>query len=309
MRFKVTADNKDERLDKFLVKKFPHLSRAQLQKAITQGKILVNGQKPSKHRFLKKNDNIDINFDVQELEKKAPRAPLANPQIKLDIIFEDDNYLIVNKPANQIVHPAEHYSNNDTLAHGLLAHYPGLASVGEDKTRPGIVHRLDKEVSGVIAVPKTQEAFLHLKKQFQERKIYKEYIALVYGKMPQYHDFIKFNIERSKTSGHKMAAKPDSSGKEAVTEYEVIKEYNNYSLLKVIIHTGRTHQIRVHLNALSHPIVGDELYRPKSLKSKVKLSRIFLHAYILKFKNLAHEEVAFKADLPLELKRFLDNLA
>ncbi|MFA6027518.1 MAG: RluA family pseudouridine synthase [Patescibacteria group bacterium] len=308
MDYKVKPEFIDERLDKFLVKKFPNLSRAQIQKAITDGHVLVNNQKPSKHRFLKADDLVNIDFNAEELEKKSPAALQPNADIKLNILFEDENYIIVNKPANQIVHPAEHYKNNDTLAHGLLAHFPGIALVGEDKTRPGIVHRLDKEVSGVLAVPKTQEAFLHLKKQFQDRSIYKEYIALVYGKMPQNHDYITFNIERSKTRGHKMAAKPDNSGKEAVTEYEVTKEYALYSLLKVIIHTGRTHQIRVHLNALSHPIIGDELYCPKNLKNKAKINRIFLHAHILKFKNMQGEELSFKAALPDDLKVFLEKI-
>lgn len=305
----ITEKEKDWRLDKFLVLKFPRLSRAFIQKTIINGQVLVNDKKISKHRFLKINDKITINFDPQEVQQKKQINLEPNKAIKLAIVFEDANYLVVDKPANLIIHPSEIHPEADTLINGLLAYLPEINNIGEDKTRPGIVHRLDKEVSGLMVIAKTQEAYLDLKKQFQQRKIYKEYLALVHG-IPAHKQYtIDFNIERSKTDGRKMAAKPDSSGKAASTEYEVVKEFSNYALLKVIIHTGRTHQIRVHLNALGYPIVGDTIYYPKSLRTNIKLNRIFLHSHILKFKNLAGVILSYQRDLPKELKDLLAGLS
>lgn len=309
MEIIATEVEKNIRLDKFLVSRYPEISRARIQKAITDGLVLVNNKKPSKHYFLKPADQININFAADEINRQKEINLAPNKKIKLDIIFADDNYIVVNKPANMIVHPSDIHPADDTLVNGLLAYCPDLKNIGEDPTRPGIVHRLDKDVSGLLVAAKTPAAFTDLKKQFQNHQVYKEYIALVHGRPSKKHDFIKFNIERSKTNGRKMAAKPDNSGREAITEYEVVKEFNNYSLLKVIIHTGRTHQIRVHLNALGYPLVGDNVYCPKSLKSNVDLHRIFLHAHILKFANLAGETLEFKKDLPTDLKTFLDSLS
>lgn len=296
MQFTISEEFKDWRLDKFLVKNYPDVSRAQIQKAIEAGKVSLNNKKIPKHCFLRAGDIITGSLDDEITKAKTAFHLLPNPQIKLNIIFEDENYLIIDKPANLIVHPSEAHQENDTLINGAIAYYPEMMNVGEDKMRPGIMHRLDKEVSGLLVLAKTQIAYTSLKQQFASRQVYKEYIALTYGKFTEKHGFIDFPIARSKTASYKMAALPllklrqagksDKSGKEALTEYEVIAEDNNYTLLKIILHTGRTHQIRVHLNAISHPIVGDEIYRPKNLKSNLQLSRIFLHARKIKIKNL-----------------------
>lgn len=298
---KITPLDAEERLDKFLVEKFPDLSRTQLQKLITEEKILVNQKKASKHYFLVEGDLIDYNFDLNEEKNKKNITLKPNKNIKLNIVFEDANYLVLNKPAGIVVHPSESHPENDTLINGVIAHYPEIINVGEDKLRYGVIHRLDREVSGLIVLAKTQPAFLHLKKQFKDRAVYKEYLAMVHGILEEKSGRIDLNIERSKTKGYKMAARPDQSGKEAITDYKVIKEEKNFSLLKVIIRTGRTHQIRVHLSALGYPVVGDKIYRPKSLKTRIKLDRIFLHAHKLKFKNLEEEELSFKQELPSDL--------
>ena len=156
----------------------------------------------------------------------------------------------------------------------------------------------------MLAVTKTQPAWLDLKNKFKARKVYKEYIALVHGIPSQEKDEITFSIARSGTSG-KMAARPDDSGKPAKTEYEIIEKYNHLALLKIILHTGRTHQIRVHLNAIGHPVVGDQLYRPKNLKTRIELDRIFLHSHKLEFTNIYEDEMSFMAGLPKELNNLL----
>lgn len=308
MHIIIGEEFKDWRLDKFLVKNYPDLSRAQIQKAIAAGKIQLNNKKIPKHCFLRVNDVITGSLDEEIQLAQTAFTLQPNPKIKLNIIFEDDNYLVIDKPANLIVHPSQAHLENDTLINGVLAHCPEVINIGEDKMRPGIVHRLDKEVSGLLVIPKTPIAFLSLKNKFASREIYKEYIALAHGKFTEKHGFIDFAIARSKTTTYKMAAKPDDSGKEALTEYEVIKDNNHYTLLKIILHTGRTHQIRVHLNAIGHPIVGDEIYRPKNLKSNLQLHRIFLHAKKIKFKNLLQEEKEFVAELPEELKKILEKI-
>ena len=236
--------------------------------------------------------------------------------LKYQTIFENNKFLIINKPAGLLVHGANHIKE-PTLADQLLKKYPELAKVGEDPCRPGIMHRLDKQVSGLMAVAKTQIAFNHLKKQFQDRTITKIYTALVYGKIERDEDEINFPIQRS-SKGHKMAALPlttkgqaTQEGRQAITEFEVIKRFINYTLLKVKIKTGRTHQIRVHLSAYGHPVVGDDLYGTRKTKEKNKklnLGRIFLVANKLSFIDLNGKQKTFKIDLPEELKNFLKKI-
>ena len=234
--------------------------------------------------------------------------------LKYEKIFEDKNYLVINKPAGLLVHGAPHIKE-PTLVDQLLKKYPKIEKVGDDPSRPGIIHRLDKLASGLMVVAKTQESFNDLKVQFQKRTIQKYYTALVYGKIEKDEDDINFPIERS-AKGHKMAAKPttvkgekNEAGRNALTEFEVTKKFINYTLLKVKIKTGRTHQIRVHMSAYGHPIVGDDLYGTKKTKiknKKLNLDRIFLVADELKFTDLKGEEKVFKINLPNELKNLLE---
>ena len=228
-------------------------------------------------------------------------------------IFKNKEFIIINKPAGLITHGAPHIKE-PSLADLLLKDYPEIKKIGEDPWRPGIVHRLDRLASGLLVVARTQESFDNLKNQFKNRTIKKHYRALVYGKIEKDEDEINFPIKRS-TKGYKMAALPETikgknniSGRNAITEFQVKKKYINYTLLDTKIKTGRTHQIRVHMCAYGHPVVGDDLYSTKKTREKNKkfnLGRIFLHASELEFTDLKGQGQKFKAKLPDELVNFL----
>jgi 23S rRNA pseudouridine1911/1915/1917 synthase len=244
------------------------------------------------------------------------------------IIAETSDYLVINKPAGLAVHSGGNLKG-PTLIDWLIANYPKIKDVGEDLTRPGLVHRLDKNVSGLMVVAKNNKSFLSLKNQFKERSVIKEYIALVYGQMISDDGIIDFPITRSK-SGYKMAALPVKTedllfrhhprrrdqgnvnswfkSRTALTEFDVIKKFINYTLVKVRIKTGRTHQIRVHFFAYGHPLVGDDLYYTKKTKvknEKLKLNRVFLVSVHLGFKDLQEKSQSFIIDLPDELTKVL----
>lgn len=307
-------DNK-KRLDKFLVGKFPGQTRSQIQKLIKNGAILVNEKKPSVHQFLKTDDLITVHrarpaVDARGDNQPSPQAQAAAPgRGELHIISDQSDYLVVNKPAGLLVHPAP-TTNEPTLVDWLLQKYPGMNKIGEDPLRPGIVHRLDRDVSGLLVVAKTQDMFDRLKSQFKTRKIKKEYTALVYGAPAKDSGEINFNIDRSETADHKMAAVPEheNRGRKAVTAFEVVKRFANYTLLTAKPQTGRTHQIRVHLNAFGLPIVGDTIYKPKKLKTKIKMNRIFLHAQYLGFYNLDNTWSDYQTPLPSGLQEIINKL-
>jgi 23S rRNA pseudouridine1911/1915/1917 synthase len=231
-------------------------------------------------------------------------------------IFEDENYLVINKPAGLLVHGADHIQE-PTMVDQLLKKYPSLIKVGDDPNRPGLIHRLDKSASGLLVIAKTQKNFDNLKKQFQKRTIGKYYTALVYGQIAKDEGKINFPIKRS-SRGYKMAALPlvakgtaNTEGRQAITEFEVVKRFINYTLLKIKTKTGRTHQVRVHLSAYGHPIVGDDLYGTRKTKEKnrkLKLGRIFLVADELSFVDLHKEKKEFKIKLPPELRIFLKQI-
>ncbi len=247
-----------------------------------------------------------------------------NPQI----VFEDDDCLVINKPAGLAVHGGGNIKE-PTLADFLVKRYPGITTVGDDPTRPGIVHRLDKEVSGLMVIAKNQASFDNLKSQFQNRTITKEYTALVHGKIPADEGEINFPIKRSR-DGYRMAALPLKTeellsrrhpknrddgnikglfqAREALTYFQVLRRFVNHTLVRVKIKTGRTHQIRVHFFAYGYPLVGDELYVTKktALKNKkAALGRVFLVADHLAFRDSAGETRDFRLDLPAELKACL----
>jgi len=251
------------------------------------------------------------------------------PQGEIEIIYEDDDVLVINKPAGLIVHESDN-TEDKTLADFLVEARPEIASVGEDSRRPGIVHRLDREASGLMVVAKNNESFLSLKEQFKSRRVKKQYLALAYGQIIADEGLINFPIVRAK-AGHKMAAIPLSIGedknvlsnrdqgnikareksREAITNFEVIKRWPHFTLLEVKIKTGRTHQIRVHLAAYGHPLLGDNLYgtaKTKVKNNKIDLGRIFLLAQKLSFTSLNGEKKEFKIEEPTELKAFLDKL-
>lgn len=233
----------------------------------------------------------------------------------IKIIEETKDFVVLNKPAGLMVHPAPG-KKDKTLTDILVKKYPEMIGVGEDETRPGIVHRLDKDVSGLMVIALNQESFLSLKKQFKSRKIVKYYTALVYGQLEKDEDVIDFPIKRS-SKGFRMAAVPTSFSnrkdktRKAVTRFEVIKRFTNFSLVKVKLETGRTHQIRVHFFAINHPLVGDKLYlnKKKSVKNKkVVLDRIFLVSDELSFTDLKRKRQTFKISLPRNLQKIIKEL-
>lgn len=231
-------------------------------------------------------------------------------------IFENDEYMVINKPAGLLVHGADHIKE-PTLAEDLIAEYPELTKIGDDPNRPGLMHRLDKLASGLMVIAKTPESYENLKSQFQKRTVEKYYTALAYGKVSKDDGEINFPIERS-AKGHKMAALPmtvkgqaTTDGRTAVTEFSVIKRYINYTLLRLKIITGRTHQIRVHMAAYGNPLVGDDLYgthKTKLKNHKLNLDRIFLVADSLSFTDLAGKKQSFQIPLPANLQNFLSTI-
>lgn len=225
---------------------------------------------------------------------------------EIKIIYEDDKFLVVEKPAGLEV-ASEKNKEEPTLVDWLLKKYPAIAKVGPDPSRPGIVHRLDKNASGLLVVAKTEAAFENLINQFKTRQVKKEYTVLVHGEVTQDEGRIEFPIARANSG--RFAAMPlgTDAGRLAITEYEVVKRVKNFTLLLARIKTGRTHQIRVHFFALGYPVVGDKLYRSRKIKEPL-LPRLFLHASKIGFNNLNGEWREFESALPEELKFFLDSL-
>jgi len=237
----------------------------------------------------------------------------ADFRLKLNIIFENEDFLVINKPAGLVVHPVKSFEEN-TLVTLLLNYYPAIQNVGDlakaglVNLRPGLVHRLDKDVSGLLLIAKTQKAFDYFKSEFQQHRITKEYCALVHGHLAKEKDIISLALARDERGKMTLAKSANlASVKESWTEYEVVKKFEDFTLLKVKIKTGRTHQIRLHLKSIGHPIVGDSIHKIKRQK-KVELDRVFLHAFHLAFKDLGGQIRDFKIDLPIELKNFLQTI-
>lgn len=238
----------------------------------------------------------------------------------IHVVTDTPDYLVVDKPAGLLVHETQHMEK-DTLAAWLIERYPEIQHVGEDVKRPGMVHRLDREASGILVIAKTQQMFEHLKTQFQARSVEKEYIVLAHGRMERPYGTIDFPIDRG--SAGRMVARPKTdllklknvpyqeAGREALTEFFVEKQFARFALLRVKIHTGRTHQIRVHLMSFNHPVVGDTLYFNRKLNRKrdLALGRLFLHAARLCFDDRENARVCYESPLPQELASFLHDLA
>jgi len=276
----------------FLTSQLPEETRSQIAKYLRRGGATVNGKKTTVHRFLKTGDVIEFSMTTEPnkaSEKKERRTAPKHTEIPVvPIIAETADYLVVDKPAGLLVHPTSEKfeSNEPTLVDFLVAHDPKIAKVGEDPSRPGIMHRLDREASGLMVVAKTQDAFDSLKKQFAEHSVDKRYIALVYGEMEKEEGDIKFRIARSQTES-RMAARPEHEkiGRAAWTHYHVEKRFHNAALLELSIFSGRTHQIRAHLFALNHPIIGDPLYVQKAKDRNIKAPRLMLQNIHLSFKD------------------------
>ncbi len=316
VQFGTNLEDADQRLDQFLVSKLD-VSRARVQQLISEAKILVNDAPAKASLKLRGGECITVLGPAE----RPPLRAIAE-EIPLDIVYEDDDLAIINKPAGMMVHAGagatEDQRNRGTLVNALLHHFASLSAVGGEM-RPGIVHRLDKETSGLIVVAKNDEAHRKLAAQFARREVKKKYIALVHGWLKKDSGTISTSISRDRVRRTRMTTR-HAGGREAVSHYSVVRRldtaYGKFTLVEVKIDTGRTHQIRVHLASLGHPVVGDTLYgAPREMQAgrgrneagvAISLPRNFLHAAEL---ELTHPQtgtkLSLKSPLPVELQAFL----
>ena len=319
----VSPEDAAQRLDQYLASQIAEVSRARVQQLIEKGEVLVNGAAAKASLRLKGEERITITGPPQ-----APPLRALAEEIALDIVYEDDDLAIVNKPAGMMVHAGagatDDARNRGTLVNALLHHFQALSGVGGE-LRPGIVHRLDRATSGLMVVAKNDEAHRRLAKQFSERQVHKTYIALVHGWPKQDRGTIQSAISRHTQKRTRMTTR-GFGGREAVTHYVVKRKidspYGKFALLEVKIETGRTHQIRVHLSSIGHPVVGDALYgapgelrtesnkrRAAGMPAILALDRNFLHSATL---ELIHprtgEPLKFSRPLPPDLETLLANL-
>lgn len=305
-RLVVEAAPGEQRLDVMLAEALDDLSRAQVQRLIEAGRVTVDGLVPRK-TGLKVYGGEHV---VVDLPKAAP-ARIQAEAIPLDVIYEDKNVIVINKPAGMVVHPAAGH-HVGTLVHAVLGHAPDIEGVGGEK-RPGLVHRLDKDTSGLIVLAKNDRAFRYVQAQFKARTVRKMYLALVYGQLPSPTGRIEAYIGRDPRNRQKMAVTIPEKGREAITEYRVRETFSRYSLVEVEPKTGRTHQIRVHLTALGCPIVGDALYAGAQARQPLPgfpkgLTRQFLHAAELTLQLPGKVEHTFRCPLPDDLRNLLVDL-
>ena len=286
------------RLDIYIVGRYPQLSRSYIQRLIKEGYITVNGRSVKESLKLKEGDRVAAMIPDPESSQPEPE------DIPLNIVYEDDDLLVVDKPADMAVHPAPGHSGH-TLVNAILAYCPDLDADGS--MRPGIVHRLDKNTSGLMVLAKHEDARQYIMSQFKSRTVLKRYIALVEGHLSPEEGIIEAPIGREPRSRKRMSVVED--GREARTGYRLLKYIDGYTLLELTLQTGRTHQIRVHLSAIGYPVVGDNVYGRKSPASSL-LSRQFLHACHLGFKLPSNGEwVEFHSDLPKDLEEALKNIS
>ncbi len=298
IELEVTREHGGLRLDRFLAAALPDFSRSRLQTLIRDGFVRLNGEQPRTREAVKNGDTITV--EVPALEKIEAEAEA----IPLQILFEDEDLLVLDKAAGMVVHPgagnAEH-----TLVNALLGHCRTLSGIG-GKERPGIVHRLDKETSGCLVVAKNDATHRDLSRQFAARTMQKTYLALVNGRPRQAAGTIDAPIARHPVHRQRMSVARNTRGRSALTEYRVVRAGNEISLVECALHSGRTHQIRVHLHHLGHPVVGDKLYAPKLAKN---FSRQMLHAWRLGFTHpTSGEWQLFEAPLPGDFQQVLDRL-
>src|SRR5882757_4072330 len=321
--FTSSADDAGQRLDQYLVAKLAEVSRARIQQLITQGEVLVGGSAARASLRLKGGEEIQVTGPPH-----APPLRAIPEEIALDIVYEDDDLAIVNKPAGMMVHAGagatEDARNRGTLVNALLHHFGTLSGIG-GQLRPGIVHRLDRATSGLMVVAKNDESHRRLAQQFSSREVHKTYIALVQGWPKLERGTIRTSISRDSQRRIRMTTRRPG-GRDAVTHYLVKRKlntvYGKFALLELKIETGRTHQIRVHLSSINHPVVGDTLYGAagelKSESGKVRaagqartvtLDRNFLHSAALELKHpKTGELMRFSSAPPAELETLLADL-
>lgn len=283
------------RIDKVLTTLEPEITRSQLKNLINDGHVTVNGQAVKPKYKVQAGDKIS-------LVKPEPQSLELTPEnIPLDIVYEDDDVIVVNKPQGMVVHPAPGHPDH-TLVNALLYHSP-LSTIN-GTFRPGIVHRIDKDTSGLLMVAKNDLAHQSLAEQLRNKTNKREYLALVYGQIKEDEGTIDAPLGRNPQDRKKQAVV--KGGRHAVTHFKVIKRYDNFTLVKCILETGRTHQIRVHMKYIGHPLVGDPLYGPRKMIGK---NGQFLHAALLGFKHpRTGKEMVFEAPLPENFQKMLDKL-
>jgi 23S rRNA pseudouridine1911/1915/1917 synthase len=290
----VSANEAKLRLDQFLAKRLPEFSRSRLQHLIRNGFVRLNNSTSRPRHIVRGGDKIELTEPPLEKIETLPE------QIPLEVLFEDNDLIVINKPVGIVVHPGAGHREH-TLVNALLNHCAALSGIG-GKERPGIVHRLDKETSGCLVVAKNDAAHRELSKQFAERTVEKIYLALVAGKLRKATGVIEEKIGRHPVHRQRMSATA-LRGRAARTEYRVVQSSERASLIECRLHSGRTHQIRVHLHHLGHPVLGDKVYAPRLAKD---LPRQMLHAWKLGFRHPRTQEwKSFEAPLPADFNEAL----
>lgn len=298
----VTFDEINERMDSFLSRK-TDFTRSRIQQLIKNGDITVNGKNAKNNKKIKSSYKIEENDRIEIFIPETEQAEIIPENIKIDIIYEDEDIAVINKNAGLVVHPAQgHYSG--TLVNAILYHIKDLSGINGE-IRPGIVHRLDKDTSGLIVIAKNDKAHINLAKMFQEKKIKKTYLAILKGKLTKEKGRIVTQIGRDTDDRKKMTViKGNDRGKEAITNYNVICSNELFTLVKVYIETGRTHQIRVHMKHMGYPILGDMVYGRKDSEK-----RQMLHAYKLEFLHPVTEKpMKFISEIPEDFRKALKNI-
>ncbi len=301
----ITKENSGQRVDRFLMQGFflndEKITRGEIIRNIKSGNITVNNKTVKPSYILKENDAIEVM--KHETYSMKQKEIISSSKIKFEIIYKDENIIVINKPAGLQVHPSAK-KEQDTLVNGLIYKFPEIKKVGDEpENRPGIVHRLDKDTSGIMLVARNQKTFEVLKSKFKNREIQKTYWALVYGKLENKKGLIDAPLARSADYKKQTIARAKTKTKirEAVTEYKVLQEFENYSLVEVKPKTGRMHQIRIHLSSIGHSILGDEKYRLKNMKAKENIVRHLLCAKKIEF-NLNGQNFKFEIELPDDFK-------
>jgi len=306
MKLQAGHDDRGQRVDVFLAGRLERVTRSHIQSLNKTGAVRINGLQEKDGYRLRGTETIEVDLD---LPRNSMMDGLEARPMSLLVHYEDDELAVIEKPAGLVVHPGAATGNN-TIVHGLLFHFKNLSKAG-GQARPGIVHRLDKWTSGLLIVAKEDWTHAQLTRAFQDRKVQKAYIALVHGRMPQQSAEIALSIGRHSKNRTRMATHPD--GRKALSSYRVLEELNGFSLLEVRIMTGRTHQIRVHLSAIGHPVVGDNVYSETRFKEFAKKygppGRYFLHAAELQFSHpKTGVHLKFESPLPNELTSLLERI-
>lgn len=295
LKRKTTSSEAGVRIDHYLASALPDLSRNQLQQMIKQGHVRVNGKNVKKNYLIESGDAIE----VESLEQ--PDTTLQPQDLALEIVYQDQDLAIVNKPRDMVVHPGAGH-RQDTLANALLHHLDELSNLDTD--RPGIVHRMDKDTTGLLVVTKNDKTHQHFLKLFREHDLERTYWALCHGRVDFDELTVDAPIGRSPKNRKTFTIDPD--GRRAVTHFKTIQVWPEYSLVAATLETGRTHQIRVHLKSIHHPIVGDSVYGPR--KGEYRNRGQFLHAKRLAFVHPSGELMEFETDLPGDFQQLIDKL-